>query len=361
MLHRLALRVLPSLTVPVTEPEVRKRKRLVMLVPGLVAFAIYRAAKLFVPLSDAPVLLVLSGLVCAGTAAWAYRRGRKISWAGAWSEDGRRRWGWVVGWVGFVYGVQLSLLVLALLRVLAGYDYLLHPDGPAMMALIIACTSVARDAFEIGHLRQRQQSGEGLVMFPDGTPFRAFLREQPARALQWLVVAGGGAGVLMLMAWHAVGAFRSEVIPFALVTLFGGTITVIGYLAGARPDLRWPARVAQSGWRELFRFWWWPGLAFAATYVLVLIGALAYLCRCSVLTDTVTGLLAGSVTGLLAVYALYLGHRRHLEDRAHRLVPPALLRCPFILGFLTKSGSSPTGAAHSSPAGLALGDSSPRG
>ena len=45
MLHRLALRVLPSLTLPVTEDSVRKRKRLVMFVPGLVAFACYRAAK----------------------------------------------------------------------------------------------------------------------------------------------------------------------------------------------------------------------------------------------------------------------------------------------------------------------------
>lgn len=359
MLHRLALRVLPSLTVLVTEPEVRKRKRLVMMVPGLVAFAIYRLARSFLPLSSAPVLLVLSGLICAGTAAWAYRRGRGASWAVAWRDDGGRRWGWVVGWVGFVYGVQLSLLVLALLRVLANYDYGLHPDGPAMMALIIACTSVARDAFEIGHLRQRQQSGEGLVTFPDGSPFRAFLREQPVRALQWLLIAGGGAGGLMLVLWQLLGGVRSELLQFGLVTVLGGTVTVMGYLAGVWPEVRWPVRLAQSGRRELFRFWWWPGLAFAATYDLVLVGAFVYVCRWSVLTGTMTGLLAGMVTGLLAVYALYLGHRRHLEDRVRRLVPPSLLRCPFVLGFLTRSGST-AGAASSSSAGFALSDSGPR-
>ncbi len=39
MLHRMALRVLPSLSLAVTENAVRKKKRIVMFVPGLVAFA----------------------------------------------------------------------------------------------------------------------------------------------------------------------------------------------------------------------------------------------------------------------------------------------------------------------------------
>ena len=45
MLHRMALRVLPSLSLAVTEDAVRKQKRIVMFVPGVVAFGIYRLAK----------------------------------------------------------------------------------------------------------------------------------------------------------------------------------------------------------------------------------------------------------------------------------------------------------------------------
>lgn len=60
MLHRLALRVLPSLTLAVTDDSVRKRKRLVMFVPGLVAFAVYRAAKQGFSLADPLTLLLLS-------------------------------------------------------------------------------------------------------------------------------------------------------------------------------------------------------------------------------------------------------------------------------------------------------------
>src|ERR1041384_7307570 len=76
MLHRMALRVLPSLSLAVTENSVRKKKRIVMFVPGLVAFAVYRLAKLLLPLSEPIVLLIVSGLGALVTALLAYRVGR---------------------------------------------------------------------------------------------------------------------------------------------------------------------------------------------------------------------------------------------------------------------------------------------
>src|SRR5690348_4079921 len=153
MLHRMALRVLPSLSLAVTEDSVRKQKRLVMLVPGLVAFGIYRLAKHLVPLTEPLVLLLMSGMVGLLTALVTYRAGRGAGWSQLVREDGQRILAWMGAWIGFVYAIQLSLLVLALLW-LVGYDYLKHPDGPAMMAIIISCTAVARDAFEIGHVRK---------------------------------------------------------------------------------------------------------------------------------------------------------------------------------------------------------------
>ena len=171
MLHRMALRVLPSLSLAVTENSVRKKKRIVMFVPGLVAFAVYRVAKLLLPLSEPIVLLAVSGLVSLVTALLAYRVGRATAWGKILREDGSRLLTWLGGWIGFVYGVQLSLLVLALLW-LVGYDYLKHPDGPAMMAIIISCTSVARDAFEIGHVRKVSPHGPSIsdVSRWGGTP-----------------------------------------------------------------------------------------------------------------------------------------------------------------------------------------------
>ena len=81
MLHRLALRVLPSLTLAVTEDSVRKRKRLVMFVPGLVAFAVYRAAKQGFSLADPLTLLLLCGLVSmAMSVVTPIRRSSTSAW-----------------------------------------------------------------------------------------------------------------------------------------------------------------------------------------------------------------------------------------------------------------------------------------
>ena len=91
----------------------RKRKRLVMLAPGLVAFGMYRLLKDVLPLSEPLVLLALSGFVSALAATWAYGRGRGLSLRESLREDGLQKWAWIVGWIGLAYGMQLSLLVLA--------------------------------------------------------------------------------------------------------------------------------------------------------------------------------------------------------------------------------------------------------
>src|SRR5262245_24123101 len=176
MLHRMALRVLPSLSLTVTENAVRKQKRIVMFVPGLVAFGVYRLANHLLPLTEPTVVLMMSGVVGLVTALLAYRTGRASAWITIILEDGKRLLMWMAGWIGFVYGVQLSLLVLALLW-LVGYDYLKHPDGPAMMAIIISCTAVARDAFKIGHVRKVALMGRQCPTFPYGWAFlRLMLR-----------------------------------------------------------------------------------------------------------------------------------------------------------------------------------------
>jgi hypothetical protein len=335
MLHRLALRLLPSLTLAVTEEPVRKRKRWVMMAPGLVAFVVYRVAKSVVPLSDPLVLLTISGLVSAVTAVWAYRVGRARRLASVWREDGIRRFVWLVGWIGFTYGVQLSLLVLALLKILAHYDFLQHPDGPAMMAIIIACTSVARDAFEIGHLRRLQQDGTPILTFPDGEIFRRCLREQPYQALRWAFL-GAATCLIVAVAATRIPLGQTELAQFGIVTLVAGTVTLMAYMAGEQRPGGWQARLSVVAWSELFRFWWWPGLAFAATYYLVVSGIAIFVLRLDTESLWLQGLTAGMVAGLMAVYSYFLGGRRYQEDRIHQVVPPSLLRCPFVMGLLSK-------------------------
>lgn len=360
MLHRLTLRVLPRLTLAATEQSVRKRKRLVMLVPGLVAFAIYRTIKHLTPLSEPLALLGLSGLISAATAAWAYQIGRNAGWTTIWKEDGRRTIGWLVGWIGFAYGVQLSLMVLALLKILVDYDFFRHPDGPAMMAIIIACTSVARDAFEIGHIQRLKQQGSQLVTFPDGAAFRALFREQPGRLAQLGIPASLACAMLSFGLAHLGEASRTELGQLVVVSLFAGTVAVWAYLAGEQRSGGWNETLGSVSWAELFQFWWWPGLAFAATYYLTLAGAATFLFRLDVRSGVVQSLIAGAVAGVMALYCYYLGYRRHLENQIQQAVPTSLLRCPFVMGILSKPKVIQSEASIS-PAGMALRETGRRG
>lgn len=361
MLHRLALRIIPSLTLAVTEPEVRKKKRLVMLVPGLVAFAIYRAVQSLHPLTDVLVLLALSAILCSATAAWSYYMSRGASLAGIWKQDGPRRLGWLILWVGAVYGVQLSLLVLALCLVVT-YDYRLHPAGPAMMALIIATTSVARDGFEIGVIRRLQHEGKPVLTFPDGASLRGMLRDGGAELLRWGLI---GTAACMLAAALSAGVGvvgRNWYVQLAIVTLVAGSAALPAYLDGLRPG-RWSSAWAEIRKLELLRFWAWPGLWFAATYYLVLVGAVVYPLHLDLSRPPVFLLMAALVGGMMGLYSNYLGRRRNLEDRILRVVPDSLLRCPFVMGILSKGKPSEDrqSVATAPPPDVALERAGPKG
>ena len=336
MLHRMALRVLPSLSLAVTENSVRKKKRIVMFVPGLVAFAVYRAAKLLLPLSEPIVLLAVSGFVSLMTALLAYRVGRATSLGKILREDGSRLLIWLGGWIGFVYGVQLSLLVLALLW-LVGYDYLQHPDGPAMMAIIISCTSVARDAFEIGHVRNVAFMGRPFPTFPDGAALRTMVGNHLKEFGPWVAV-GFAIGALGASLAHFVEASQGAVlVQLSAVAVLGGGVALCAYFGGLRSQTSWFQGLLQAKGGELLKYWWWPGLSFAATYYLVATGCVIFLLKQPGVSTSYAMIGGGFVTGMMALYCYYLGLRRQVEEQQGHSISSALLRCPFVMGILSKS------------------------
>jgi hypothetical protein len=317
-------------------------------VPGLVAFAVYRLAKLLLPLSEPIVLLMVSGLVALVTALLAYRVGRVTAWSRIVQEDGSRLLIWLGGWIGFVYGVQLSLLVLALLW-LVGYDYLKHPDGPAMMAIIISCTSVARDAFEIGHVRKMALMGRPFPTFPDGAALRTMVGDLWVGVAPWVAVGlivgalGASLGHLVEVDQVAVAAL----IQLSAVAVLGGAVALCAYFGGLRPQASWSQGLVQTKAGELLKYWWWPGLSFAATYYLVAAGCVIFLLGQPGIPTSFAMVSGGFVTGMMALYCYYLGFRRQVEERQGHTMSSALLRCPFVMGILGKS----TGPGASMQAG----------
>ena len=338
MLHRLALRVVPQLNALVTDPAVRKRKRLVMLAPGLIAFVIYRLLKSSLPLDDPFILLAFSGFLASLSALWSYRMGRQISVSAAIHEDGIRRLSWVVGWVGFAYGVQLSLLVLALLKIFVAYDFLLHPEGPAMMAIIIASSSVTRDAFELGHVRWKEQHGQKIVTFPDSRPFRRWFQLESGTMGKWTSAAAllSMSGALLLMGMGHVGGH--EITQSLLMSILAGCVGLIAFYAGRSRSGDWRHGFHEGTWLSLARFWLWPCLTFALTYYLVQAGFFTFLVQVESSHRLAQVLMAGTTAALMAGYCFYLGRAVLLEAETQQGIPENLQSCPFVMGILKKAG-----------------------
>lgn len=344
MLHRMALRVLPSLSLAVTEDSVRRRKRLVMFVPGLVGFIVYRVAKPALPLSEPLVLLSVGGLFALATALVAYRVGRDASWAALAREDGFRLLAWLGGWIGAVYGVQLSLLVLALLW-LVGYDYLRHPDGPAMMAIIISSTAVARDAFEIGYVRRIGILGRPCPTFPNGVLLRRMLANHVSSFVPW-VVAGIPIGAVAASLGQVAEGRQAAIAQLSAVTLLGGALALCAYLDAWRPERFWMDSLRLTAPWELLKYWWWPGMAFASTYYLVIMGLILFVGRQPSVMPLPAVMAGGLVAAMMGLYGYYLGHRRQVEDQQRPQLSSGMLRCPFVMGILGRTAGTAVEAGN---------------
>jgi hypothetical protein len=339
MLHRLSLRVLPQLNALVTDPPVRKRKRLIMLVPGLVAFGIYRLLKQVLPLSEPLVLLGFSGCISMLAAIWAYRQGRGGTLQESLQKDGARRWVWLVGWIGLVYGIQLSLLVLAILQVFVGYDFLLHPEGPAMMAIIISCTSVTRDAFEIGHVQRLMHQGVVVPTFPNGEALRKWIPKEIAVILKWgaftTIIGIAGSWVLFL-----IGPIEMQpIVQSLLVPVIIGSIGLMSFFSGESLYVRDEKERKPRTWIPVLWFWVWPSVTFSATYFLVLMGMTAFVFRVPQIPLAGFIAMAASTAMLMALYTLFLGWRKSYEEQLV-VIPESIQRCPFVMGILQNSKTS---------------------
>ncbi len=336
MLHRLSLRVLPQLNLLVTDQPVRKRKRLVMLAPGLVAFGIYRLLKDVLPLSEPLVLLGLSGCVSALAAIWGYRQGRGLSLQESFHQDGLRQWAWIVGWIGVAYGMQLSLLVLAILQVFVGYDFLLHPEGPAMMAMIIPCTSVTRDAFEIGLVQRLAHEGTVVPTFPNGDPLRSWIPQQLPEVMKW-----GGLGIVggILSSWMVFGfglGSWQPILQSVLVPVIVASISLLAFFAGEALFEQEEAKRRPHTWLSCLWFWLWPSLTFALTYFLVLIGIAVYVIRIEQISQFGFVTIAASTGFVMTLYSLFFGWRKSYEEHLVT-IPENIQRCPFVMGILQQS------------------------
>jgi hypothetical protein len=326
------MRVLPALTLAVTEDGFRKRKRILMLFPGLLAFVLYRGLHSAGRHGDILALLLASGLFSTLVALVAYSYGRERRMTDLVREDGGIHLSWVGLRFGFFYGVQLSLMVLGLLHVFS-YRYTEHPDGPAMMALIIASTSVFRDAFELGHLRLLRQQGRPFLACPDLKKVWTLVAGR--RELWGVVLAAAVAGFAYLGLAFTFPWVRTDLGQLLVIGLLTGTAGTAAYLKGLQQAVTLRRSFSHYSWTELGRFFLWPGMAFGWTYNLILVGITSYLVLLPSPPLAWRVLVVASTAGLITVYCYYLGRCRWEEEKLQASLAPAMLRCPFLVGILS--------------------------
>src|SRR2546428_4794211 len=264
----MTMRVVPALTVAVTEDEFRRRKRILMLVPGIIAFALYLDLKAMAWHDDIIALLLSSGLYSSVVALGAYAYGRERRAVELLRGEDPPMLAWIVLRIGFLYAVPLSLMVLALLKV-ATYSYLDHPDRPALMAVIIASTSRARDAFEVGHVRLLQQQGQPFVTFPDGKALWALVT---GRVDLWamrigVVTVGVGLGYLALT--MVTPAATTDLGQVVVVGVLAGAACTLAFVQGLHPSLRTWEGLTRYSWRGQPRLFPLPGMAFGSADYLI--------------------------------------------------------------------------------------------
>ena len=139
----------------------------------------------------------------------------------------------------------------------------------------------------------------------------------------------------------------AALVQLSAVAVLGGGVALCAYLGGLRPQASWTQGLLQTKAGELLKYWWWPGLSFAATYYLVAAGCVIFLLRQPGIPTAYAMAGGGFVTGMMALYCYYLGFRRQVEEQQGLTMSSALLRCPFVMGILGKS----TGAGVSMQAG----------
>jgi hypothetical protein len=206
-----------------------------------------------------------------------------------------------------------------------------------MMAVIISCTAVARDAFEIGHVRKLSLLGRPFLTFPDGGQFRVLVQRRAGQLGSWIVVGLGMGAVASLSGTVSEDVQGSALAQLLSVTALGGGLALCAYFGGLCPSMSWAHTLRQTAPSELLKYWWWPGMAFASTYYLVTMGLLLFVVRQPSITPGSAAVMGALVTAMMGMYGYYLGDRRHVEDEQAPQLSSGMLRCPFVMGILGKT------------------------
>lgn len=272
----------------------RAARRLKMRIILLSGFAVYPPFLLITYLIffETRVLFLtliglLSALVCIPVGLYAYAKGFGRPLREIWRERPEEI-KWFSFKIGFLYAFALYWMILGIVEFLFGY----HAFRAALISFV--ASAVARDGFEIGYLRAREEKNRRTI-FPDGRPIGELFRTSPGWNLFLTLLAvliGGSAGALLGPVLE--NSLHQTLAVGAVVGLMA-TLAYTWFL----PSL--PQIV------PLVRFFIWPGLTMACTYFLILAYLLRIIFQVPLSPAADLALLTAACAGWMTLESLFLG------------------------------------------------------
>src|SRR5579884_505368 len=301
MLHRMKLRVLYGRSLS-EDKTARRRKLRVILLSGIAVYFPFLLIIYLVFLETRVIFLTLIGLlasvVSVPVALYAYAKGFGRPLVEIWRErpDEMK---WFSLKIGFLYAFALYWMILGIVEFLFGY----HAFRAALISFVAA--AVARDGFEIGYLRAREEKNRRTI-FPDGRPIGELFQKAPGWNTIFILSAiliGGAAGAIL---GPVLKNSLHQTLAVGAVVGLMATLAYVWFL----PSL--PEMVS------LVRFFIWPGLTMACTYFLILAYLLRVIFQVPLSPALDLAILTAACSGWMTLESLFLGFLKREADLSEK-------------------------------------------
>lgn len=278
----------------------RRLKMRVIFLSGLAVYLPFLVITYYIFMETRVFFLTLIGLlaslVSVPVALYAYAKGFGRPLAEIWRErpDEMK---WFSFKIGFLYAFALYWMILGIVEFLFGY----HAFRAALISFVAA--AVARDGFEIGYLRAREEKNKRTI-FPDGRPIGELFWPRksghPHTAPGWnlslilmAVLIGGAAGALL---GPVLENSLHQTLAVGTVVGLMATLAYVWFLPS-------PPQIVQ-----LVRFFIWPGLTMACTYFLILAYLLRIIFQAPLSPAADLAILTAACSGWMTLESLFLGY-----------------------------------------------------
>lgn len=297
MLHRMKLRVLYGDPLA-RDRSARRLKLRVIFLSGIAVFIPFLLITYYIFSETRALRLIIIGflaaLSCVPVVLYAYAKGFGRPLGEIWRERPEEMKALSLK-IGFLYGFALYWMILGIVEFLFGY----HSFRAALISFV--ASAAARDGFEIGYFRAREEeTGKrpGRTIFPDGRALGELFRAEPGMKAGLVLAAAAACG--------AIGLFLGPLLPnprhqTAAVGIIAGLFVTAAYL---RSLSTFPGVVA------LARFFLWPGVTMSITYFLILAYLVRIILQLPLSPAADFGLLMAASVGWLTLESLFLGALR---------------------------------------------------